>query len=285
MPKSKKHYVIEHIFDKLFDTATATLQRTIVSADDIQEAKRAVNKLHNLGIKENSNPFNFMKDIVRGKRALAMWPESVRSKGYVGEQRTGGGAVFEFVPLTDSGETGFEDLFAPSAATPRFHVQSLSISRASKSLGRRDESWLLQVSVNLRIVETHLAVGNDKQIDATEVSHLQMDIKLRKVQIDALFLAHFRSEHGDSAAIITVEAKQQNQRILTEQVGRQVRAAFEATEAELVIPLALASTNEGIYVVEFKAVPRSALKGFLAPAFHREALYLLEPPVRGIQTA
>jgi hypothetical protein len=286
MPKSYKPLVIEEIFKQLFDPKTGTLSRTVVTAADIQNAKRIVNRDHDLQIKVDSNPFNFMKDIVRGKKAAAFWPETIRELGYIGEQVTGDGAVFEFVPYVSGTENSLSVDFVPSAATPRFLVQSLSLPQAAKSLGRNDEPWLLQVAVNLRIVETHFAVGENKQIEAAEVSHLQMDIKLRKVQIDALFLVQYFSDSTQRAlksALASIEAKRGDQRILIEQIKRQVLATFASTSTELVIPIAVSAIrDQGIFVVEFKTVSRDKLSDFVEPEFHREALFILEPPVPGI---
>ena len=164
-------------------------------------------------------------------------------------------------------------------------MQSLSLPLASKALGRTDESWLLQVAVNLRVIETHFAVGEGRQIEALELNHLQMDIKLRKVQIDALYLAIYQSNdiNRQHSALITVEAKQGNQRILTEQIARQVRAAFEATSNDFIIPTAMAAIRgQGVYIVEFKAVHRSDLPTFEIPIFHRDAMFVLRPAVPGI---
>jgi hypothetical protein len=282
MAKSQKTFVIKRIFDTLYDPVTGTLSRTVVTAQDIEEAKAYCNANLGTSIKLNTNPFNFMKDIVRGKSAAKIWPESVRNIGYVGEQRTGGGNVFEFVPFVQGSALGFDADFRPTESTPRYPVQSLSLPVASKALGRHDESWLLQVSVNLRIIETHFATGDAKQINPAELSHLQMDIKLRKVQIDALFIAHLNNPER-SSALITVEAKQGNQRILAEQIARQVKAAFYATTTDTVVPTAIAAIRGvGIYVVEFKVVTRDTLSAFNSPEFHRDALFVLQPPVTGI---
>jgi hypothetical protein len=285
MPKSQKTIVIERIFDLLYDPATGKLKRSVVTATDLAEAKRYCNEFLGATIKLDSNPFNFMKDIVRGTAAAKIWPDRVRQLGFVGEQRTGDGNVFAFVPVVAGVTEGFVVDYRPTADTPRYQVQSLSLPLASKALGRTDESWLLQVAVNLRIIETHFAVGENRQIEALELNHLQMDIKLRKVQIDALYLAQFTPTLLDpnGNALITVEAKQGNQRILTEQIARQVEAAFESTTNDLIIPTAIAAIRgQGMFVVEFKAVRRSDLASFGSPIFHREAMFLLQPSVQGI---
>ncbi|WP_157678444.1 hypothetical protein [Mesorhizobium sp. WSM1497] len=284
MPKSQKTIVIERIFDLLYDPATKTLSRTVVSSTDVQEAKEYCNTHQGTNFKPGGQAFNFMKDIVRGKSAHSIWPERLRTLGWGGQQRTGDGAIFEFVPWSVGTPDNLQADFKPTASTPRTVVQSLSLPLASKVFGRRDESWLLQVAVNLRIVETHLAIGENRQAEIAEVTHLQMDIKLRNVQIDALFLATLGGlGTKGKQALVTVEAKQDNQRILPEQIARQVHAAFKSSEAETVIPLALAAVRgQGIYAVEFKAVRRADLETFISPEFHRDAMFVFMPPVPGI---
>lgn len=286
MAKSEKPVVIERIFDTLYDPLTGTLSRTVVNNEDVQNAKQyCLEKGLITKLKAHSNPFNFMKDIVRGKGASKMWPRRIYELGFTGEQRTGDGAIFEFVPISEGGQDGLEEDFLPSPNTPEYPLQSLSIPLASRMLGRSDESWLLQVAVNLRIIESHFSAGDNKQVEAVELYHLQMDIKLRKVQIDALFLAHYETETGKktSSTLITVEAKREGQRILSEQIKRQVIAAFSSTDEDLVIPVAISAIrNKGVFVVEFKAVHRSELASFSTPIFHRDAMFVLQPAVPGI---
>ncbi|OQR26668.1 hypothetical protein BWR59_29880 [Pseudomonas sp. Bc-h] len=284
MAVSEKPIVIERIFDTLYDKEAQTFTRTLVTAEDVQEAKRYCAEHYGIKMKLDSNPFNFMKDIVRGRGASKMWPQRLKDLQIGGVQRTGDGAIFEFVHGIEGALDSLDEDFTPSDSTPSFAVQSLSLPLASKALGRTDESWLLQVAVNLRIIESHFASASNSQIDALELTHLQMDIKLRKVQIDALFRAlHAAPDGKQSEVLITVEAKQGNQRILTEQIGRQVIAAFKSTETDLVIPVAIAAIrNKGIYVVEFAAVTRETLDQFSVPTFHRDAMFVLQPKVKGI---
>lgn len=285
MSRSQKTIVIERIFDQLFDTATGTLTRNVVTKNDIAEAKRYCNEHLGATINLDTNHFNFMKDIVRGKSGAKIWPDRVRQLGFIGEQRTGDGNIFAFVPVAIGTSESFEEDFRPTENTPHYQVQSLSLPFASKALGRTDESWLLQVAVNLRIIETHFAIGQNRQIEPLELNHLQMDIKLRKVQIDALYLANCDpcEDNPSGGVLITVEAKQNNQRILTEQIARQVRAAFQSTSNDLIVPLAIAAVvGKGMYVVEFKAVKRADIETFQTPIFHRESMITLQPPVQGI---
>lgn len=285
MAKSKKPAVIEHIFDQLFDPASGTLIRTVVTAEDLENAKRFCNEKLGLEIRLNSNPFNFMKDIVRSNSGTRIWPERIRQLGFRGEQCTGDGNIFEFVSIAVGDDADDPLDFRPTDDTNSYFIQSLSLPIASKTLGRTDESWLLQVAVNLRVIESHFAIGENKQIDALELNHLQMDIKLRKVQIDALYLARCAPSDSDTSGsvLITVEAKQGDQRVLIEQIARQVRAAFQSTENDRIIPTAIvAIRGKGMYVVEFKAVHRSELENFDLPKFHRDAIFILTPSVQGI---
>lgn len=284
MAISKKTAIIERIFAELYDPVSGTLNRTIVTVEDVQAAKRYCRDELGMAIKVDANPFNFMKDIVRTNSAERIWPQRLIGLGIGGQQRTGDGAIFEFIEGGLDALRSLSEDYKPTDETPVFPVQSLSLPLASKALGRTDESWLLQVAVNLRIIESHFAIGEERQIDPLEIYHLQMDIKLRRVQIDALYrVLHISPDKVEKSALITVEAKQGNQRILSEQIKRQVVAAFKSTDTDLVIPLAIvAIRKKGIYVVEFEAVNRSEIGEFDAPIFYRDAIFTLNPPVSGI---
>ena len=82
--------------------------------------------------------------------------------------------------------------------------------------------------------------------------------------------------------VITAEAKKKNQRIVEEQVIQQVNAAFNETPINLVVPIAMLSVNNGIYLAEFKAVRRNELENFKALELQEEALYTFHPHVKGI---
>ena len=161
-------------------------------------------------------------------------------------------------------------------------MQTLSIPVASKALGRNDETYLIQVAVKLGIVETHFALHSPIKIQ--ELSHLQMGIKLRDAEIDSLFAASYQEADGTTKQLaITCEAKKKGQRILDEQVARQVRATFQMMPAiDLIVPIAMAAETGGIYIVEFKAVRRSELNSFVDIEFESDAFYELRPPVKGI---
>jgi hypothetical protein len=69
-------------------------------------------------------------------------------------------------------------------ATP---VSSLHLSRATRQLGRRDEAWLTQMLVKLRVLETHFALHSPRKLES--IDHLQMTLKLRSAEIDSLYVA------------------------------------------------------------------------------------------------
>ena len=82
--------------------------------------------------------------------------------------------------------------------------------------------------------------------------------------------------------IITVEAKKRRQRILPEQIIRQVKAAFSGTSVDTVVPLALVSAEGGIYVAEFVPIQRAQSDELETLYLAKEVLYKLRPPVKGI---
>lgn len=280
MAKSQKPDVIERLYDTLLDKSTGNLSRTVVTNGDIIEAIAwcKTNKESTLSVK---NPANFLKDIIRGKNASNMWPDRLKDLRIGARQVTGNGNVFEFVPYAADQTEPFPSRFGYHADVWHHQIQSISMPQASKALGRDDETYLIQVAVKLAVVETHFALRSP--IDVVELTHLQIGIKLRLCEVDALFAATYRDEHGDlQRMIITAEAKNKDQRILEEQIIQQVKAAFNETSVDLVVPIALTAAATGIYVAEFKGVYRDALKDFDALELEQEALYELKPSVQGV---
>ena len=277
---SEKTAVVEYLFHLYWDEQSKSLAKTMMSLVDVRDAIRACNAVDNLD-RSDRNPANFLKDIVRSRNASGIWPVSVAALGYSGKQRTGTGECFEFVRYTEGQTEPFPDLFRPSEATRKIALQSVSLPQAAKALGRSDEAWLIQTAVNLKVVEHHLATQSD--LDVREVTHLQMNVKLRATEIDAVYLASVQVEGELKNAIITCEAKNQSERILVDQIASQVRAAFETTGADLVIPISIRSVRRvGIQVIEFQKVFRAELNEFLDVGFVREVVYSLVPPVEGI---
>ncbi|MCU1302811.1 MAG: hypothetical protein JWQ87_3095 [Candidatus Sulfotelmatobacter sp.] len=222
-----------------------------------------------------------MKDIIRGKGASGMWPQPLKDFRIGGRQVTGDGNVFEFVPYADDQIEAFPSRFGYREGVWRHQLQSISIPLATKALGRDDETYLIQVAVKLAIVETHLALRSP--VNVVEVSHLQVGIKLRLCEVDSLYAATYRDSQGqEQRMVITVEAKKRRQRILEEQVVQQVRAAFNETSVDLVVPIAMTAGDTGIYVAEFKAVKRAELAAFDILELETEAIYELVPAVPGV---
>ncbi len=278
--KSQKPKVIERIYERLLDPTTGHLTRTVVTNQDVADAIRWCNLNHGSTLSD-MNPANFMKDIVRGRGASSMWPERLKLARVSGRQITGDGNVFEFVDYLPGQVEPFPIRFGYHAGVVRHKVQSLSMSTASKALGRDDETYLIQVAVKLSIVETHFALHS--KVDVTELSHLQIGIKLRLTEVDSMFLAHYRRPDGKTdRLIITAEAKKKNQIILDDQVVRQVKAAFQETDVDLVVPIAMTAAGKGIYIAEFEPVARADLHGFDTLQLASEAVYELVPTVRGI---
>jgi hypothetical protein len=280
MPKSAKPIVIDRIYDQLFDPQTNSLSRRVVNTDDIDDAIRWAKAQHQVKLK-GSNPFNFMKDIIRGEGGANMWPDRLKDLRIGGRQVTGQGNVFEFVDYVEGQTVPFPSRFGFHPGVDRFEIQSVSIPLAAKALGRNDETYLIQVAVKLGIIETHLALRSKLHI--LEVNHLQVGIKLRLTEVDSVYAATYEDDFGErKSLIVTVEAKKRGQRILEEQVEQQVREAFTAIDTELVVPLAMVVAEKGIYVIEFNAVHRAELAEFSALEWASDALYELNPPVPGI---
>jgi hypothetical protein len=277
---SQKPLIIERIFNSLFDPTSGTLRRRIVTNNDISEAIDWCNRNSGTTLSKN-NPANFIKDIIRGANANKMWPGVLHERRITARQLTGEGNVFEFVEYAPDQNEPFPLRFGYHAAVPHHQMQTVSVPLATKALGRDDETYLIQIAVKLGIVETHFALYSP--LDVIEAHHLQIGIKLRLCEVDSLYSAVYRAADGQvGQMVITAEAKKKGQRILEEQIVQQVRAAFAETPVDLVAPIAMASVAHGIYIAEFVAVPRSALREFNSLELATEVLYELVPPVKGI---
>lgn len=235
---SQKIPVIEYLFLKYWNESDKKLRKTLMSMEDVKEGIIHCNEKYGTNLKTN-NPANFLKDIIRKKSASKNWPISVTERRYTAIQRTGSGDVFEFIPFKPDQTEAFPDKFAPTSTTPIIPIQSISIPLVSKTLGRKDEPWLIQTAVNLKIVESHFAITSKHEI--TELSHLQMSVKIKNTEIDALFLGTIQIKKKKDTAIITCEAKQYDERILEDQIISQVKSAFSSIKPNIVIPIALSA--------------------------------------------
>ena len=280
MARSQKPQVIERIYDTLVDPNTGHLARTVVTSTDVVEAILWCNANQGTKLSEK-NPANFIKDVIRGSGASGMWPQRLHGLRIGGRQVTGDGNVFEFVPYEDGQIEAFPQIFGYHEGVQEHEIQSVSMPLASKALGRDDETYLIQVAIKLGLVETHFALYSGIQV--IELNHLQIGIKLRLTEVDSMYSATYLDSAGEKRQlIITVEAKKRRQRILPEQIVRQVKAAFNETPVDLVVPLALASVGGGIYVAEFAPVGREQSDDLESLELATEVLYKLKPPVKGI---
>lgn len=284
MPASEKHHVIERIFDLLWDEQNQTLTRTVITMQDVIDAIlwANINRHTNLSPR---NPANFMKDVVRGLGGSKMWPQRLRDLKWTAEQHPGGSNVFQFIRYAPGQTDPFPNPFAyRPGITPAHEVQSLSIPSATKELGRNDETYLIQIAVKLAVVETHFALESPHKAHMLQMHHLQTGIKLSLSEIDSMYLANANGDDGlPQQVVITAEAKKRGQRILEDQIKRQVAAAFKAMPLiNRVIPIAMTSVDHGIYIAEFRHVDRPTLNTFTELDLVGEGFYKLVPRVKGI---
>lgn len=280
MGRSQKTQVIEHLFDKHWNEASGSLDKSLMSLDDVAQAIRECSDLYGVKLSDR-NPANFMKDLLRGANASSNWPASVAARHFTAVQRTGDGECFEFIPYRSGQTEPFPDAFGVRENAPRYPVQSISIPLVTKSLGRSDETWLVQTAINLRVVETHFAVAS--AFPLLELAHLQMGIKLRSTEIDALFLGKTGDPQRPESVLITCEAKQAKDPLIQSQIINQVRAAFAEAEVNTVIPIGLRTIKGvGFYLTEFAAVRRADADALDELTLACDAIYELHPPVKGI---
>jgi hypothetical protein len=288
---SDKLPVIERIWSLL---QTEGADRRIVYFDDVLKAIDFCNEQDG---KDRSarNPANFMKDLIRKDKASENWPASLKEARIGGRQRVGLNRVFEFAPYEEGQSEPFPNRYLPAADEPVHELQSLSLPLASKALGRKDESWLVQVAVGLNVIEHHLARFSSLKV--RELVHLQTGVKLGNSEVDGLFRAIVECRAERFHVLVTCEAKQQGERILEHQIVEQIRAAHrsikksvpeEELEVTAIVPIAIkAMPPDGrIFVVEFEPwTPTEAAADEASTKSLEEAsrgLYRLMPPVPGV---
>ncbi len=277
---SQKTIVIEHLFEKHWDEQAGELRRSLMSLDDVAEAIR---ECRAKGVTlSDRNPANFMKDLLRGGNTSQNWPESVAAKRYFAVQRTGEGECFDFVPFAAGQIDAFPEEFPIRMDADRYKIQSISIPLVTKSLGRSDETWLIQVAINLKVIEAYFAIAGSFQF--LELAHLQMGIKLRSTEIDALFLGQAGSVKEPRPVLVTCEAKQAKDPLIPSQIIYQAQAAFSASDdIETVVPIGLrAIKGVGFYVTEFEAVRREDADNLVALKLAGDAVLELTPRIKGV---
>jgi hypothetical protein len=284
--RSSKTQIIEAIFNARWNQQTQQLNNPIVTLQEVASAIRDFShKDAELQLSAN-NPANFFKDLTRNReRANINWPESVFKRGFTARQLTGGGLCFEFIKAAQGQTEPFPlSIAAPSDTTPRQRITSVVLPAASR--GRADEPWLLQIVVRLRIVETHMALFSPRRSRLLQVDHLQNSVKLRKSEIDAIFLGLEEDDHGQSRQfLITCEVKQRREDFSDAQLLRQPIAAFETdtVKQNIVVPIGIRAIGPSqIHLIEFSAILREDAGTTTLLTKASDAVYSLEPPVPGI---
>jgi hypothetical protein len=293
--RSQKTRIIEKLFNDRWDPDSKSITNPVVSLTDVAEAIREHN-LENPNIAGNPktelsarNPANFLKDVIRNRKsANRNWPKSVFERGYTARQRKGNNACFEFVPILPGQTEPFADRFpAPDSSVPRHRIESLSLPLTSRRLGRPDETWLVQVLIRLRVIETHLAMFSQRKI--IQLDHLQMSVKLRKSEIDALFLAIEQDDPTNPEmlreVIVCCEAKQLKDDILPDQILGHVEEVFKAkgVRQTLVLPIAVKAVGKSmVEVVEFDVICKEDVPTLDSLNVKSRCVYELIPYVPGI---
>jgi hypothetical protein len=299
--KKRKTVIIERIFERRWNPETGSLLNDLVTIDDIKNAVDAFDKNVPKGLKPfgaRYNVYAFFKDFVRRtSSANRNWPASVLSRGYTARQETGGGRSFRFIKVPAGQVTAF---FEPPAAYPRlkgrecrFRIQSLSLDFETRLVGFwGHESWLMQVAVQLKLIQSHLALCSEHNF--VEVADLQQNIKQGRAEIDGLFLGRMSS---DSPMLITVEAKGRKDDILETQVAAQVVAVMRNKnirknlpaiarnpEDFYILPMAMKIFDDSvIYIAEYDPV-RYEPNGVISDVrLVGESLCEIIPPVEGIR--
>jgi len=309
LPKklSEKPKVFEHLYGLVED---GTITGDIILSDDIIAAiKKTGADL------SPRNPANFLKDIIRNNNANVVWPQSLKDKGITARQRYGDRRVFQFVKYKEGQTEPFPNRFVPDTNTPEYLVQSASVPFAARQLGRKEESWVTQIAVYLRLIETQLAVFSPLRALVRDVTHLQMGMKTQP-EIDAVYVASFGKTESLKSETnlhlsVTCEAKQDKERILEDQIKEQVAESMKRTRTIKtpkiggVKPMAVKvvrhkfngcdEEERGIYVVEFAHIMREEFETSWLPADKNDdrlyamplekvsdAVYRIMPPVRGV---
>src|SRR5262249_5237398 len=156
---SSKAAVVEALFDARWVAASGSLSNPVVTLEDVGAAIQAFNEKAPPGQRLSPrNLANFFRDFVRTRAsANRNWPPTVLRRGYPARQVTGDNRCFEFVPLAAGQALPFPLTAVAGPAVPRRQLESVSLPLALRRLGRTDETWLLQVVVRLRVLETHLS--------------------------------------------------------------------------------------------------------------------------------
>lgn len=291
---SEKPIVFSHLFRHRYDTATGVFTPSTVTNAEIQEIITTLRADEGLSLSVG-NPANFLKDFLRSWSRNALWPAEIGAAGYTARQVYRFGAVFDFVPYLLGQTEPFPYEFDLPADAPIHQIESVSLPSASRALGRGDESWLIQVAVNQRVLATHFALYSD--LDAIDLFHLQNTMK-GTPEIDAIFLLTFNEAGSVRKALVTLEAKR-NEPILPDQIRSQVaytakqcRRRPGLSDVEFIVPIAAATRAPSNHLGVFEMRHISVADGVVAfdtntahslPLVTAKAVgYDFVPPVSGI---
>lgn len=302
---SEKTPVVEHLGKKFLN---GDFPGGVVTNDDIVEAIDAIGSTLS-----KRNPANFLKDLIRKRSVNDNWPQSLKDKRVTARQRYGGKRVMQFYKYPQTQSEPFVDEFDRTDDTVVYEIQTVSLPYLARMLGRTEETWLTQVAVNLKLVETQLALfaKPETRERLREVSHLQTGVKTQP-EIDGAFVATFDSRRGSKEAVehmyVTCEVKQKDERVLADQIREQIQKAFYLTRKlddpriDYVKAFAMQAvqlrasdpcTGNGIYVVEFDEISREHLAAIVDPnddeSLYRlpleiasSAVYILRPKVAAL---
>jgi hypothetical protein len=280
--KSAKTRVIERIFFQRYDPSQG-LADEVVTLDQIASAIAEANVEGDQKLSAG-NVANFFKDFVRNlTSANANWPSSVFENGYTGRQETGENACFRFMRIADGQTEPFPARIVPAEHVQKVRIESASMPLAARRLGRPDETWLMQVLVRLRVIETHFCLFSATGFQ--QIDHLQTGVKLgRRSEVDAVYLA--RAGELDPGSLICCEAKGLRDDILVDQLIRQVRAMFaQDTSPDSMIPVAAKVVGPSlVHIVEFHPVLRDVAADLQVLTIASQAVYEFIPPIPGIGT-
>jgi hypothetical protein len=298
--QKRKTVIIERLFDRRWNTRSKSLTNELVTIDDLRAEIDRFDRKVPKGLEPFDARYNiyaFFKDFVRvAARANRNWPESISRRGYTARQETGGGKSFRFIRIPVGQTTPFIE---PPSTYPRlksqecrFKLQSLSLDLETRLVGFwGHESWLMQVAVQLRLIQSHLALCSEHQF--LEVADLQQNIKQGRAEIDGLFLGR---TNADSSMLITVEAKGRTDDILESQVAAQVTAVMrnknikknlpditKDPQSFYILPLAMKVIDESVvYIAEYEPVRYEPNATVEEVNLKSESLCEIVPPVEGI---
>jgi len=293
---SEKPVVFEYLFQQRLNQDGEFVHSTVHNSE-IQEAITILAADYGLSLSAG-NPANFLKDWLRMESRNDQWPQLLKDKRITARQAFGKGAVFDFVPYAPGQTEPFPDDFTLPDGAAIHVIEAVSLSSAARALGRADESWLIQVSVHQRVLQTHFAIYSD--LEVIDLFHLQNTLK-GPTEVDAVFLLILRSESGPTQALVTFEAKM-NDPILPDQIRNQIaymakRCSSEPalSEIKLIVPVAAASREKqygkgviGVFEMEPISVAEGAV-AYDARKQHELTLtvsksvgYSFKPPVAGI---